>query len=30
VIFIEEIFGTDTPCGDLENFSSPKEIPDWL
>ena len=30
VILIEEIFGTDIPSGDAENFGSPREIVDWL
>ena len=30
VILIEEIFGADIPEIDAENFSSPREIVDWL
>jgi len=30
VILIEEIFGTEIPSGDAENFGSPREIVDWL
>jgi hypothetical protein len=30
VMTIEEIFGTDIPDGDAENFNSPREIVDWL
>jgi hypothetical protein len=30
VMLIEEIFGTDIPSGDAENFGSPREIVDWL
>src|SRR5260370_17299212 len=30
VMAIEEIFGTDLPDGDAENFDSPREIVDWL
>jgi Phosphopantetheine attachment site len=30
VMLIEEIFGTDIPEGDAENFVSPREIVDWL
>jgi hypothetical protein len=30
VMLIEEIFGTEIPDGDAENFSGPREIVDWL
>ena len=30
VMLIEEIFGTEIPDGDAENFGSPSEIVDWL
>ena len=30
VMLIEEIFGTDVPDGDAENFGSPREMVDWL
>jgi hypothetical protein len=30
VMLIEEIFGTDVPDGDAENFGSPQEIVNWL
>ena len=30
VMLIEEIFGTDVPEGDAENFGSPREMVDWL
>jgi hypothetical protein len=30
VMLIEEIFGTDVPDGDAENFGSPREMADWL
>jgi hypothetical protein len=30
VILIEQIFGTDIPSNDAENFGSPREIVDWL
>jgi hypothetical protein len=30
VKLIEEIFGTDIPDGDRENFGSPREMVDWL
>jgi hypothetical protein len=29
-MLIEEIFGTDVPDGDAENFGSPREMMDWL
>ena len=30
VMLFEEIFGTEIPDGDTENFGSPREISDWL
>ena len=30
VVLIEEIIGTEIPDGDAENFSSPREMVDWL
>ena len=30
VMVIEEVFGTEIPDGDAENFGSPREIVDWL
>jgi hypothetical protein len=30
VMLIEEIFGTDIPDSDAENFGSPQEMVDWL
>ena len=30
VVLIEEITGTEIPDGDAENFSSPREMVDWL
>jgi len=30
VMLIEEIFGTDIPASDAENFGSPREIVYWL
>ena len=30
VMLIEEIFGTEIPGDDAEEFGSPKEIVDWL
>jgi Phosphopantetheine attachment site len=30
VMLIEEIFGTDIPDNDAENFGSPREMVDWL
>ena len=30
VMLIEEIFGTEIPNGDAENFGSPREMADWL
>jgi len=30
VMLVEEIFGTDIPSRDAENFGSPREIVDWL
>lgn len=30
VMLIEEIFGTDVPDGDAENFGGPREMVDWL
>ncbi len=30
VMLIEEIFGTDIPDSDAENFGSPREMADWL
>ena len=30
VMLIEEIFGTEIPDGDAENFGSPRGIVDWL
>jgi Phosphopantetheine attachment site len=30
VMLIEEVFGTEIPDNDAENFGSPKEMVDWL
>lgn len=30
VMLIEELFGTEVPDGDAENFGSPREIVGWL
>ena len=30
VMLIEELFGTDVPAADAENFAGPCEIVDWL
>jgi hypothetical protein len=30
VMLVEEIFGTEIPDGDAENFGSPSEVVDWL
>jgi hypothetical protein len=30
VMLVEEIFGTDVPNDDAEQFGSPQEIVDWL
>ena len=30
IIFIEELFGTEIPNEDVEEFASPREIGEWL
>jgi len=30
VMLIEEVFGTEIPDGDADNFGSPREMVDWL
>jgi phosphopantetheine binding protein len=30
VMLIEEVFGTEIPDNDAENFGSPREMVDWL
>jgi len=30
IMFVEEIFGTDIPNNDAEDFSNPRKMVDWL